>query len=187
MFFLTFALLLLLCFVYFCLRSKGRSTLKEALDIFTHCLKSLCQCTWPTGHETRDRREINHITIATIGEINQGFYGVNFAPPSYESVIAADKSRDQDLPSYEDALKFICIDVYHLSDSGNGSNSSESWILYLNYAELIYYGGLVFNSSKKVPNFMGPIELFTLVLFCIFVLLLFSFCVCVSLHWCFIQ
>lgn len=151
MFFLTFALLLLLCFVYFCLRSKGRSTLKEALDIFTHCLKSLCQCTWPTGHETRDRREINHITIATIGEINQGFYGVNFAPPSYESVIAADKSRDQDLPSYEDALKFICIDVYHLSDSGNGSNSSESWILYLNYAELFIMEDLSSTVLKRCP------------------------------------
>lgn len=52
----------------------------------------------------------------------------------------------------------------------------------LELRRVIYYGGLVFNSSKKVPNFMGPIELFTLVLFCIFVLLLFSFCVCVSLH-----
>lgn len=129
MFFMTFAFLLLLCFVYFCLRSKGRSTLKEALDILTHCLKSLCQCRWTTDHATpfgRDSREINHITIATIGEINQGFYGVNFAPPSYESVVAADKSRDQDLPSYEDALKFICINVYDPSDTENRSNSSES-------------------------------------------------------------
>lgn len=122
-FFLTFAVLLLLCFVFFCLKGTAKTTLKEALDILTSCLKSLGTCKWPSEQQTSSR-EINHITIRTIGELNQGFYDINFAPPSYDSVVAADKSRDPDLPSYEDALKFICI--YDITNIGDDTNTSES-------------------------------------------------------------
>lgn len=126
-FFITFALLMVMFFAFFCLKGSAQTKIWEALSILTDCLKSLCHCSWTSRQVrvcVRDTRETNIISIATIGEINRGFYEVNYAPPSYESVVAADKTRDQGLPSYEDALKIICI--YDVSNVRNKPDSTDA-------------------------------------------------------------